>query len=192
LAGATGHGVDPADLTAIGILGQVFRATDSLRCCTSVWFISHAIRLYGKRCARKAKEQPLFDTTTPITPAIGIEITGAAGDTLASPDVAAWCRKALDDHGVLLFRECHIGDDALVSLSCLLGEVVIAPVGGQKGHPEISAISLDPAKTVLASYNSGTFHWHIDGATDAVPQKATLLTALEVSAEGGVRDFGIS
>ncbi|MBA4024548.1 MAG: taurine catabolism dioxygenase TauD [Gordonia sp.] len=131
----------------------------------------------------------MFDTTTPITPAIGIEITGAAGDTLASPDVAAWCRKALDDHGVLLFRECHIGDDALVSLSRLLGEVVIAPVGGQKGHPEISAISLDPAKTVLASYNSGTFHWHIDGATDAVPQKATLLTALEVSAEGGDTEF---
>jgi alpha-ketoglutarate-dependent taurine dioxygenase len=131
----------------------------------------------------------LFDAITPMTPTIGVEITGVAGHTLANPDVATWCRKALDDHGVVLFRECHIGDDELVSLSRLLGEVVIAPVGGQKSHPEISAISLDPTKTVLAAYNSGTFHWHIDGATDEVPQMATLLTALEVSTEGGDTEF---
>lgn len=54
----------------------------------------------------------------------------------------------------------------------MLGEVVVPPMGGQEDHPEVSAISLDPAKTVLAAYNTGTFHWHIDGATDEVPQKA--------------------
>src|SRR5690606_18117738 len=65
----------------------------------------------------------------------------------------------------------------------------VPPMGGQEDHPEVSAISLDPAKTVLAAYNTGTFHWHIDGATDEVPQKGTLLTALQVSDEGGDTEF---
>jgi hypothetical protein len=48
----------------------------------------------------------------------------------------------------------------------VLGEVVIAPVGGQAEHPEVSAISLDPAQSALAAYRVGTFSWHIDGAND--------------------------
>ncbi|MGW0172661.1 TauD/TfdA dioxygenase family protein [Rhodococcus sp. NPDC003322] len=131
----------------------------------------------------------MFHTATPISPAIGVEITGVPGNELASAESAARCRALLDEHGVVLFRQAHIGDDDLVTLSRLLGDVVVAPMGGQDEHPEISAISLDPAKTVLASYNTGTFHWHIDGATDEIPQKGTLLTALEVSDEGGDTEF---
>ncbi|MGW0044209.1 TauD/TfdA dioxygenase family protein [Rhodococcus sp. NPDC003348] len=131
----------------------------------------------------------MFPTATPISPAIGVEITGVPGNELAGAESAARCRALLDEHGVVLFRQAHIGDDDLVTLSRLLGDVVVAPMGGQDEHPEISAISLDPAKTVLASYNTGTFHWHIDGATDEIPQKGTLLTALEVSDEGGDTEF---
>lgn len=131
----------------------------------------------------------MFDTATPISPSIGIQITGVSGHRLPQADAAAWCRTALDRHGVVLFRECHIDDDDLVALSRLLGDVVVPPMGGQSDHPEVSAISLDPAKTVLAAYNTGTFHWHIDGATDAIPQLGTLLTALEVSTEGGDTEF---
>lgn len=131
----------------------------------------------------------MFADTTPINSAIGIEITGFAGNLLVDENAAAESRKLLDKHGVVVFRAAHIDDASLVALSRLLGNVVIAPMGGQEAHPEISAISLDPAKTVLASYNQGTFHWHIDGATDEIPQKATLLTALEVSEEGGDTEF---
>lgn len=131
----------------------------------------------------------MFPTATPVSPAIGVEITGVPGNDLVGADAATRCRTLLDQHGVVVFREAHIADDDLVALSRLLGEVVVAPMGGQQQHPEISAISLDPAKTVLASYNTGTFHWHIDGATDAVPQKGTLLTALDVSDEGGDTEF---
>ena len=56
---------------------------------------------------------------------------------------------------------------------------------------EIQTITLDPAKTnaILASYRQGNFHWHIDGATDELPQKATLLTAREVDPAGGDTEF---
>ncbi|QTJ66018.1 TauD/TfdA family dioxygenase [Rhodococcus sp. ZPP] len=131
----------------------------------------------------------MFANVTPITDTIGVEITGIEGSRLADAQAAARCRALLDMHGVVVFRDAHIADADLVALSRMLGDVVVAPVGGQEKHPEISAISLDPATTVLASYNKGTFHWHIDGATDAVPQKSTLLTALEVSEEGGDTEF---
>ncbi|WP_068157868.1 TauD/TfdA dioxygenase family protein [Rhodococcus phenolicus] len=131
----------------------------------------------------------MFTNATPVNPAIGIEITGVAGNNLADARAADRCRELLDLHGVVVFRSAHIDDDSLVALSRLLGEVVVAPMGGQEEHPEISAISLDPSKTVLATANRGTFHWHIDGATDAIPQKGTLLTALDVSDEGGDTEF---
>src|SRR5207244_168356 len=35
----------------------------------------------------------------------------------------------------------------------------------------------------------GNFFWHIDGVHDAVPQKATLLSAREVAEEGGDTEF---
>ncbi|MBL7521048.1 TauD/TfdA family dioxygenase [Frankia sp. CNm7] len=128
-------------------------------------------------------------TVTPVSPGIGVEISGRSGPELATPEVAAEARKYLDEHGVVIYREARIGDADLVALSRMLGEVVVAPMGGEKEHPEVSAISLDPAQSTLAAYRAGTFYWHIDGANDLVPQKATLLTALEVATEGGDTEF---
>jgi Taurine catabolism dioxygenase TauD, TfdA family len=50
---------------------------------------------------------------------------------------------------------------------------------------------MDPTKTnaMLASFRQGNFHWHIDGATQEVPQKATLLTARAVDPAGGDTEF---
>jgi alpha-ketoglutarate-dependent taurine dioxygenase len=76
-----------------------------------------------------------------------------------------------------------------VAFSRLLGDVVILPMGTEQSHPEISKITRDPAQSELAAYREGTFHWHIDGTTDEVPTKATLLTAREVSDEGGDTEF---
>lgn len=131
----------------------------------------------------------MFANSTPISPEIGVQITGVTGSSLTDPVAATRCRELIEEHGVVVFREAYIGDADLVALSRMLGNVVVPPMGGQAEHPEVSAISLDPAKTVLASYNQGTFHWHIDGATDEIPQKATLLTALQVSDEGGDTEF---
>ena len=51
-------------------------------------------------------------------------------------------------------------------------------------HPEIFVVSLDPEKALSAEYLKGTFFWHIDGATDDVPTKATMLNAVGVAAAG--------
>jgi alpha-ketoglutarate-dependent taurine dioxygenase len=128
----------------------------------------------------------------PLEP-FGAEVVGACGGDLASPGAAAEVGAALDAHGVLVFREVHISDEDLVALGRLLGEVVPAKTGEHE-RPEIATITLDPAKTsaVLAHYRQGNFQWHIDGATDEVPQKATLLTAREVDPAGGDSEFASS
>ena len=126
----------------------------------------------------------------PLTPHVGVEITGLSGAQLVNQSAADDCLAALDRYGVVVYREVDIADADLVAFSTLLGEVVSNHTGEHE-HPEIATITLDPTKTdaVLAWYRQGNFLWHIDGATDELPQKATLLTAREVDDAGGDTEF---
>jgi alpha-ketoglutarate-dependent taurine dioxygenase len=125
-----------------------------------------------------------------LTPHVGLEITGAVGSDLVDPAQAEGLRAALDEHGVVVYRELKISDEDLVALSRLLGEVVVPPTREHQ-LPEIATITLDPSKTseTLAYFRRGNFLWHIDGASDPLPQKATLLTAREVDDAGGDTEF---
>ena len=125
----------------------------------------------------------------PISPGIGVEVNGLTGSQLTRPQAAQQCLELLDRHGVVVYRGAHISDAELVALTRQLGEAVVAPMGGLVEHPEVSPVTLDPSKSVLANYRRSTFYWHIDGATDAVPQKASLLAAREVADEGGDTEF---
>ncbi|MEU1980978.1 TauD/TfdA family dioxygenase [Nocardia sp. NPDC019395] len=125
-----------------------------------------------------------------ITESVGLEITGVKPDDLLTPHAAGECRAALERHGVLVYREIGIGDDDLLAFSRMLGTVVVQPTGEHR-LPEIQTITMNPAKTnaVMASYRQGNFHWHIDGTTSEIPQKATLLTARQIDPAGGDTEF---
>jgi alpha-ketoglutarate-dependent taurine dioxygenase len=129
-------------------------------------------------------------TVNAITPAVGLEIIGMTADQLAEPQTASDAQRALDEHGVVVYREVNISDGQLLAFSRRLGKLVVQPTGEHQ-YPEIQTITLDPAKTnaLLASYRQGNFHWHIDGAIDEYPQKATLLTARAVDPAGGDTEF---
>lgn len=126
-------------------------------------------------------------TVAELTPTTGVQISGLTGSELLDPGVAAECLDALERRGVVIYREAHLDDDQLVAFSRMLGEVVPLPMGGVPGHPEIQKITRDPAQSKLAAYREGTFYWHIDGTTAAVPDKATLLTARQI-ADGDTGD----
>jgi alpha-ketoglutarate-dependent taurine dioxygenase len=128
-------------------------------------------------------------TVTPITDEIGVEISGLGGHQLLDQRIADECGQLLADHGVVVYRETAPDNDELVAFSRMLGEVVMGGMGRLDTHPEIDTISLDPEKSTLAAYRQGTFFWHVDGTTQDVPQKATLLVAREVSDEGGDTEF---
>jgi alpha-ketoglutarate-dependent taurine dioxygenase len=129
-------------------------------------------------------------TVAPLTPHVGAEIVGMSARDLVDRGAADDCLVTLHKHGVVVYREVYLEDAELVAFSRMLGEVAVVPTGEHE-FPEIQTITLDPSKTkaLLASYRQGNFHWHIDGATQAVPQKGTLLSAREVADAGGDTEF---
>ncbi|WNG86665.1 TauD/TfdA family dioxygenase [Mycobacterium sp. ITM-2016-00317] len=128
-------------------------------------------------------------TVSPISDGIGVQVCGFTSDAFGTAQAAEQCRNLLARHGVVVYRDAHISDADLVAFSRGLGEVVMAKAGAHPDHPEISPVTLDPAKSVLAGLRRSTVFWHTDGLTDEIPQKATLLTAREVADDGGDTEF---
>lgn len=122
---------------------------------------------------------------------VGAEITGLDPARLLSDDsIPAAVMGALEEHGVLVFRDLHLDPETQVAFCRKLGEVDTSP-----GHHPVEGIyrvSLDTTKNSSAGYLRATFDWHIDGCTpedDAYPQMATMLTAKAVAASGGETEF---
>lgn len=126
-------------------------------------------------------------TTEKLTPTVGALVHGVDREHLLDDDAfPAWCLDALEEHGVLVFRDLHLDDPTQVAWSRRLGTVEVL---GRGEHPEIFRVTLDPAKNPSAAYLRGTFQWHIDGCTDDVPIMATMLSAHAVAEEGGETEF---
>ena len=119
-------------------------------------------------------------TTRPLSDSVGVEVLGADHDVLLhDPDFPAWCLAALEANGALVFRDLHLDDETQVAFARRLGE---PETFGKGERPEIFVVTLDPAKSRSADYLRGTFDWHIDGMTEAVPIMATMLSARAVAA----------
>jgi alpha-ketoglutarate-dependent taurine dioxygenase len=118
---------------------------------------------------------------------VGAEVVGLETERLLRDDaLPAACMGALEENGVLVFRGLHIDDETQIAFSKLLDDVGRAEPAPP---PTIYIVSLDPAKSRTAAYTRGTFHWHIDGAQDDVPTKATMLSAHAVAVSGGETEF---
>jgi alpha-ketoglutarate-dependent taurine dioxygenase len=126
-------------------------------------------------------------TIDSLTESIGAQIIGVGRDRLVGDDaLPGEILRALDAHGVLVWRDLHLDDATQVALSKRLGRVEIF---GKGEFPEIFRVTLDPKKNPAAAYLRGTFDWHIDGCTDDVPIMATLLSAHAVAESGGETEF---
>lgn len=125
--------------------------------------------------------------TVRLTETVGVEVRGVDVDRLLhDEDLPAWVLETLEANGVLLFRDLHLDDAAQAAFSRRLGHVEIFGTGE---NPEIFLVTLDPARNKAAAYLRGTFDWHIDGLTDDIPIKATLLAAHDVAESGGETEF---
>jgi len=125
--------------------------------------------------------------TTERLGSVGAVVEGVDRERLLTDEALPdWCHAALEANGVLVFRELHLDDATQVAFSKRLGRV---EVFGDGEHPEIFRVTLDPTKNPTAEYLLGTFDWHIDGMTDDIPIKATLLSAQAVAESGGETEF---
>jgi alpha-ketoglutarate-dependent taurine dioxygenase len=126
-------------------------------------------------------------TTKKLGSTVGTEVVGLRPERLLLDEsLPAACMEALGENGVLVFRELHIDDDTQVAFSKLLDDVGKAEPAAP---PRIFNVTLDPTKSATAEYLRGTVYWHIDGAQDDVPTKATTLSAHVVAATGGETEF---
>lgn len=113
-----------------------------------------------------------------LEPRIATEVKTDAA-TLASGVHAAELRHALEQRGVLIFREIHLNNEQQIAFAQSLGTVVLA---GDKG---IQPLSMDKKINPVADYQRGAIYWHIDGACDGTPNFAAMLSGRTIVDKGG-------
>ena len=135
-------------------------------------------------------------TITKLSESVGAEVSGLDPARLGSTDpVGEAILDALEHNGVLVFRGLRLEPEAQVAFCRRLGEIDHSS-DGHHPVPGIYPITLDKSKNSSAGYLRATFDWHIDGCTpiddDEYPQKATVLSALQVAEWGGETEFANS
>ncbi|MGZ6961119.1 MAG: TauD/TfdA dioxygenase family protein [Ilumatobacteraceae bacterium] len=134
-------------------------------------------------------------TIIKLTATVGAEVIGLDPDRLAADDMLGEAvLDALEDNGMLVFRQLNVSPEAQVVFCGRLGEVDHSS-DGHHPVPGIYPITLDTSKNSSAAYLRATFDWHIDGCTpmgDEYPQKATVLSAVHVADRGGETEFASS
>jgi alpha-ketoglutarate-dependent taurine dioxygenase len=134
-------------------------------------------------------------TINKLTTSVGAEVVGLEPDRLAVDDALGEAvLEALENNGVLVFPGLSLDPHAQVAFCRRLGEVDHTSDGH---HPVagIYPVTLDKSKNSSAAYLRATFDWHIDGCTptgDEYPQKATVLSAVQVAEHGGETEFASS
>ncbi|ODQ84444.1 TauD/TfdA dioxygenase family protein [Mycolicibacterium holsaticum] len=134
-------------------------------------------------------------TIDKLTSTVGAEVTGLDPAALGQDDaLGAAVLDALEDNGVLVFPKLNLDPQAQVAFCRRLGEIDHSSDGH---HPVagIYPVTLDTSKNASAAYLRATFDWHIDGCTptgDDYPQKATVLSAVQVAERGGETEFASS
>ncbi len=119
---------------------------------------------------------------------VGAEILDVDVDRLLNDeDLPGACLEALETYGVLLFRNLHADDRAQVEFGSKLGTLRKFPTV-PPATEEIMEVSFDPANG-NAEYLAANVFWHIDGLTDEVASKATMLSARVIPGEGGETEF---
>jgi alpha-ketoglutarate-dependent taurine dioxygenase len=134
-------------------------------------------------------------TINKLTASVGAEVTDLNPEALATDDaLGAAVLEALEDNGVLVFSGLQLEPPTQVEFCRRLGEIDHS----SDGHHAVAGIypvTLDKSKNSSAAYLRATFDWHIDGCTptrDEYPQRATVLSAVQVADRGGETEFASS
>ena len=134
-------------------------------------------------------------TITKLTDSVGAEVVGLDPAALASDESIGRSRPGcIGRQRRPGLSRTAAGPEAQVAFCRRLGEVDHSS-DGHHPVPGIYPITLDTSKNASAAYLKATFDWHIDGCTplgDEYPQKATVLSAVQVAEWGGETEFANS
>lgn len=128
----------------------------------------------------------------PITQHLGARVHVEDG-ALLDDGVPEHCLKLLNQHGVLVFPKIGISDETQVAFSGRVGTMRKSRFTGKEESPAdragIYQVSLDPSRAKFLDYIVSNEHWHMDGATYAIPPKATNLKCEVPASTGGDTEF---
>jgi alpha-ketoglutarate-dependent taurine dioxygenase len=120
--------------------------------------------------------------TIDLTPRIGTEVQ-TDRETLLNGSKADEIRQILEHRGVITVRGINLSDDELLNFSKTLGEVI------PQGDKGVYKVTLDKSENSRAYNLRGAFYWHIDGTTDDIPTRASIMGARRLSQTGGQTEF---
>ena len=119
-----------------------------------------------------------------IKPGIGTRILNTK-DELLSGDLSGEINALLEQRGVLVLPQVNFTDEEQLRFTDLLGGSATEIEGSS-----VFKISLGEAvNPKIAEYLKGSLFWHIDGTMNNVPIRASILTAVKLSDEGGDTAF---
>ena len=142
-------------------------------------------------------EDALLDVkVTPLSPALGAEISGVDLTKPLAPREVAAIQEAWNRHLVLVFRNQEISQDEQLRFAGYFGELGSRRKAPPKLASRAEGILQDHEKILLVTnitidgeaigaFGDGEFWFHIDSGYTARPYKYTFLFALELPSKGG-------
>jgi alpha-ketoglutarate-dependent taurine dioxygenase len=128
----------------------------------------------------------------PVTPHIG-EVVRLDRGALRDPDVARRCLALLAARGVLVFPRLGLTAEEQLAFTDALGGRVGRKAREGAGGPvddDVYRVTFEAEFNSRPEYVLGTWFWHMDDLTsEHPPPRATLLTARQVSPDGGQTEF---
>lgn len=132
-----------------------------------------------------------------LHPVFGVEIIGVDIARPMTADEFQPIRAALDEHGLLLFRDQDIDDEQQVAFSEHFGplEKTISanPAGGtlfaRQSNLDIRTGDLIPPEDRRMIYQKANYLWHSDSSYKATPSLCSLLSGRLCPPEGGNTEF---
>lgn len=120
--------------------------------------------------------------TTELSTHVGLSVDIDV-ETLLSGKHAEELREQLERRGVLVFPKVHLTDEQQVVFAGTVGTVI------DQGEKGIFKITMDEEQSLKADYLRSTIFWHIDGATDEIPTRGSILNPQRLSDTGGQTEF---
>ena len=117
----------------------------------------------------------------PTSGALGAELLGIDLSESLDAEDAAEIRQALNEHGVVFFRDQHLSPEEHIAFAERMGTININRFfKNVPGYPQIAEVRKEPAQTT--NIGGG---WHTDHSYDQIPALGSILLAREVPARGG-------
>jgi taurine dioxygenase len=129
----------------------------------------------------------MADMSTRPLGVLGLEIIGLDLSAPLADETFATLRGALDEHGVLVFRDQHLTPEEHIAFSRRFGplEIHVQARFHLPGHPEILVVSNVIENGQPIGLADAGRYWHSDLSYLAEPSLGSLLHAQELPAEGG-------